>query len=135
MAHDNDLNFARSTEDAFNFYKSVFGYSFITPATAMFRFPEAPQGQARDMNRIINVALPILGGTSRWARHAPQLTGFKVSQGDNFHTAYTRTPGCSPKAHVVRPALSAAGSGNNPARTIWLTTLGTSAHKFRRPMG
>jgi len=55
------LNFNGKTEEAFNFYKSVFGGEFVT----VMRFKDVPaeaqQGELSeaDANRIMHIALPI----------------------------------------------------------------------------
>jgi PhnB protein len=52
------LNFNGNTEEAFNFYKSVFGGEFIT----LQRFrdtPEADRIPANEQDKIMHVALPI----------------------------------------------------------------------------
>ena len=36
------LNFPRSTEDAFNFYKSVFGTEFVSPIVRFKDIPSSP---------------------------------------------------------------------------------------------
>src|SRR5262249_7834025 len=59
------LNFARSTEEAFNFYKSVFGTEFVGPVMRHRDVP-VPEGHPgpseEDKDLVINVQLPILGG-------------------------------------------------------------------------
>lgn len=52
------LNFPGNTEEAFNFYKSVFGGEFA----AVMRFdgtPESEKLSAEDKNKIMHMALPI----------------------------------------------------------------------------
>ena len=52
------LNFNGTTEEAFNFYKSVFGGDFIT----VMRYGETPDGQnmpEAEKNHIMHIALPI----------------------------------------------------------------------------
>jgi len=52
------LNFAGNAEEAFNFYKSVFGGEFL----ALQRFkdtPEAGKIPKHEQNKIMHVALPI----------------------------------------------------------------------------
>ena len=56
------LNFNGNTEEAFNFYKSVFGGEFLT----LMRFKDNPQGgemNEADKEGIMHVALPLGGGT------------------------------------------------------------------------
>ena len=52
------FNFNGNTEDAFNFYKSVFGGEF----TGLQRFKDTPHGEnmsAQDKEKIMHIALPI----------------------------------------------------------------------------
>jgi PhnB protein len=52
------LNFNGNTEEAFNFYKTVFGGEFVT----LQRFKDTPGGAnmpAGEQNKIMHVALPI----------------------------------------------------------------------------
>lgn len=83
------LNFARETEEAFLFYKSVFGGEFgrggiarfndIPPAEGMPPLPEA------DRNLVMHVELPVLGGRLLMGTDAPESMGFKVLKGNNFY--------------------------------------------------
>lgn len=80
------LNFPRQTEEAFNFYKSVFGGEFIG---GVHRFAEVPPhpGQPpmleEDKNLVMHVMLPILGGHMLMGTDAPETMGFKVNFGNN----------------------------------------------------
>ena len=65
------LNFVRNTEEAFNFYKSVFGGEFSMPIQRMGSIPSetgGPQLSEADKNLVVHVELKILGKTSRTAR-------------------------------------------------------------------
>ena len=79
------LNFARSTEEAFTFYRSVFGTEFSGP---IMRFGDAPEqpGQpplaAADKNLVIHVELPILGGHVLMGTDAPESMGFSLTPGN-----------------------------------------------------
>lgn len=82
------LNFTNQTEEAFNFYKSVFGTEFIgniarfgdiPPSDDMPPIPEA------DQNLVMNVALPILGGHVLMGTDAPESMGFQVTKGNNVY--------------------------------------------------
>lgn len=81
------LNFPRNTEEAFNFYKSVFGGEF---EGGMRRFgdveqPEGSPMQEGDKNLVMHVALPILGGLNLMGTDAPETMGFKVNFGNNVY--------------------------------------------------
>jgi len=85
------LNFSGNTEEAFKFYKSVFGGEF----TAIQRFSEwIPSGketpaanmvQANEKDKIMHVALPIGKGNVLMGTDALESMGHKVTFGNNFH--------------------------------------------------
>jgi len=83
------LNFPRNTEEAFNFYKSVFGGDFF--GGKIMRFGDTPPQQGAppmaegDKNLVIHVALPITGGHMLMGTDAPETMGFKVNFGNNVH--------------------------------------------------
>jgi PhnB protein len=83
------LNFPRNTEEAFNFYKSVFGgefrgdgaarFSDIPPMEGMPPMPDA------DKNLIMHIELEITGGHILMCSDAPESMGFNVNFGNNVH--------------------------------------------------
>jgi len=82
------LNFKRNTEEAFNFYKSVFGgdftgginrFSDIPPMEGMPAIAEA------DKNLVMHIVLPILGGHQLMGTDAPESMGFNLSFGNNVY--------------------------------------------------
>lgn len=82
------LNFARETEAAFHFYKTVFGTEFngpinrfgnIPPQEGMPPLPEAVK------NLVMHVELPIAGGHLLMGTDSPEEMGFKVNPGNNTH--------------------------------------------------
>jgi PhnB protein len=81
------LNFPEKTEEAFNFYKSVFGGEFIGEINRLGDVP-AQEGQPpmaeENKNLIMHIALPILGGHVLMGTDAPQSMGFKVNFGNNI---------------------------------------------------
>lgn len=82
------LNFERSTEDAFNFYKSIFGTEFIGGINRFQDIPPhegAPAIAEEDKNLVMHVALPILGGHVLMGTDAPQSMGFRVNPGNNVY--------------------------------------------------
>lgn len=82
------LNFARSTEDAFMFYKSVFGTEFSAPI-ARFKDippqPDQPPLAEADKNLVMHVELPILAGHVLMGTDAPESMGFTVTPGNNIY--------------------------------------------------
>ena len=82
------LNFARNTEEAFNFYRSVFGTEFnghiarfgdIPPQEGMPPMPDT------DKKLVMHIELPIVGGHKLMGTDAPESMGFKVNFGNNVH--------------------------------------------------
>jgi len=83
------LNFSRNTEEAFNFYKSVFGGEFIGNGIARFGdFPPpegTPQLPEEDKQLVLHIELPITGGHVLMGSDAPESMGFKVKAGNNVY--------------------------------------------------
>lgn len=84
------LNFTNRTEEAFDFYRSVFGGEFEGPVS---RFGDAPASpdmpplSDEDKNLVMHVCLPILGGHKLMGTDAPASMGFQVVPGNNFHVS------------------------------------------------
>ena len=82
------LNFPRNTEEAFNFYKSVFGGEFVG---GISRFREIPPSEKtpplpeEDKDLVMHIALPILNGHVLMGTDAPESMGFKVTFGNNVY--------------------------------------------------
>ena len=79
------LNFQGNTEEAFNFYKDVFGTEFIS-VTRMKDMPRpagAPALLDTDANKIMNIQLPITNGHVLMATDALESLGHTVSAGNN----------------------------------------------------
>jgi PhnB protein len=81
------LNFMGNAEEAFNHYKKVFGTEFSTPLMRMKDMPPregAPELPDVDKNKVMHVALPILGGTLIMATDMLESMGHKFIEGNNF---------------------------------------------------
>lgn len=82
------LNFPNNTEEAFNFYRSVFGGEFMG---GIYRFSEVPPAEGQppmnesDKNLVMHVALEILGGHVLMGTDAPESMGFTVNFGNNVY--------------------------------------------------
>ena len=78
------LNFAGNTEEAFNFYKSVFGGEFA----AVIRFKDMPMEGVKlseaDANKIMHIGLPV-GQEMLMGTDALESMGFKLVQGNNSY--------------------------------------------------
>jgi PhnB protein len=82
------LNFSRNTEEAFNFYKKVFGTEFqgdIIRMSAAPPMPGQPPLADADKNLIMHVSLPITGGHLLMGTDAPESMGFTVTFGNNIY--------------------------------------------------
>ena len=80
------LNFMGNAEEAFNFYRKVFKSEFSVPFMRMKDIPAQPGGpQLSDdeKNKIMHVALPILGGTEIMATDMLASMGQKLIEGNN----------------------------------------------------
>jgi PhnB protein len=122
------LNFPGNTEDAFKFYRSVFGGEFI----ALQRFkdtPEAGRVAAPDKDKIMHVSLPIGKGNILMATDALESLGHKLTTGNNVHLS-VETDGKS-EADRVFNALSSGGKVTMPlADTFWGAYFGMITDKF-----
>jgi PhnB protein len=81
------LNFSRNTEEAFLFYKAVFGTEFVGEIARMGAVPPQegqPELSEEDKNLVMHVALPILGGHVLMGTDAPESMGFTVTFGNNI---------------------------------------------------
>lgn len=127
------LNFSRNTEEAFNFYKSVFGGDFLDGKINRFGEIPAQEGMPplpeQDKNLVMHVALPILGGHLLMGTDAPESMGFKVSQGNNVHILlYTDARA---EADSLYKKLSAGGTSDMPMQDMfWGDYYGTLTDKF-----
>lgn len=103
------LNFAGNTEEAFNFYKSVFGGEFFM----LIRFKdnvEADRTPEADKDKLMHISLPIgeLGkGNVLMATDAIGEMGKALVQGNNFHL--TITGGDVDEVRTLFNALAAGG--------------------------
>ena len=79
------LNFPGNTEEAFNFYKGIFGGEFL--ALMRLKDPPAAAGMpAEETNGVMHVALK-LGDTVLMATDAVESMGQKVNVGNNVSLA------------------------------------------------
>lgn len=89
MAHvDTYVNFLGNTEEAFNFYKSVFGTEFIS-VTRMGDMPEQPGQnlQPEDVNKIMNIQLPTVGNHILMGTDMLESMGHELKVGNNVSIA------------------------------------------------
>ena len=126
------LNFDRKTEEAFEFYKSVFGGEFIGGLHRMGEVPAAP-GQPPmpedDRQLVMHVALALLGDHVLMGTDAPESMGFKLVQGNNVHI--NLEPDTRPDTDRLFAALSAGGKVEMPLQEMfWGDYFGSLCDKF-----
>jgi PhnB protein len=125
------LNFTRQTEEAFTFYKSVFGTEFL----GVMRHRDVPlaEGQSgpadEDKDLIINIALPILGGHLLMGTDAPESMGFALNQGNNVYICLM--PDTRGEADRLYAELSAGGQIEMPiGEQFWGDYFASFSDKF-----
>lgn len=80
------LNFQGNAEEAFNTYKKIFGTDWAAPIYRMGDMPAAPGMPAlpdSEKNKVMHVALPILGGTKIMGTDMLESMGHKLVIGNN----------------------------------------------------
>jgi len=80
------LNFMGNTEEALNFYKSVFGTDFLSPIMRMGDMPPAPGAPElsdAEKNMVMHVELPILAGHVLMATDMLESMGHERRVGNN----------------------------------------------------
>lgn len=78
------LNFMGKTEEAFNFYKGVFGGDF----TMLKRFRDMPDGKnlpANEQDKIMHVSLPITKDTILMGSDGLESMGHSIRIGNNLY--------------------------------------------------
>lgn len=126
------LNFARATEEAFQFYRSVFGGEFeggihrfrdVPPMPGQPPLPEA------DRDLVMHVSLPILGGHRLMGTDAPASMGFQVNPGNNVYISLH--PDTRDETHRLFDALSAGGRVEQPLQEMfWGDYYGSLVDRF-----
>ena len=122
------LNFNGNTEDAFNFYRSVFGGEFIT----LQRFkdtPEADKIPPSDRDKIMHISLPIGNGNILMATDAVESMGHPLAVGNNFYLSISAES--EKEADKFFNGLSTGGKVTMPlSKTFWGAYFGMFTDKF-----
>jgi PhnB protein len=126
------LNFARNTEEAFSFYKSVFGTEFVDGISRMGEVPPQegqPELSEEDKNLVMNVQLPTLAGHMLMGTDAPESMGFNVNQGNNVYI--NLEPDTRRETDELFKALSEGGKVEMPLQDMfWGDYFGSLIDKF-----
>lgn len=124
------LNFNGNTEEAFNFYRSVFGTEFV----ALQRFRDTPQPicsqvSPADADKIMHIALPIGKNNILMATDALESMGQSVRTGDNFSLSLSADS--HEEANRLFSALSAGGTITMPLdKAFWGAYFGLLTDRF-----
>jgi uncharacterized glyoxalase superfamily protein PhnB len=78
------LNFAGNTEEAFNFYRSVFGGEFLAVMRYKDTF-EAERTPEADGDKLMHIAFPVGKGNMLMATDAIGEMGKDLTQGNSFY--------------------------------------------------
>jgi PhnB protein len=126
------LNFASQTEEAFNFYKSVFGTDF---EHGVMRFGDVPASPGmppmpEEVKKLImHIELPILGGYYLMGSDAPESMGFKLNKGNN--TYIMLQPDTREETKQLFDALSVGAEIEQPLQDMfWGDYYGSLKDKF-----
>jgi PhnB protein len=121
------LNFNGNTEEAFNFYKSVFGGDFAV----VMRFkdnPQCTQMSDEDKERIMHVALPVHGGGVLMGTDSLESLGQKLTVGNNFYISLS--PESRGEADRIFAALSQGGKVETAPTEMFWGYFGCFSDKF-----
>ena len=123
------LNFPGNTEEAFNFYKSVFGGEFL----ALTRFREFGAGVMEmaeaDLDKIAHIALPLGAGCILMGTDVTESSPGTLTIGTNVYI--TLEPDTIDEAQGLFNGLSHGGRIEMPMqRTEWAERYGICADKY-----
>lgn len=121
------LNFNGNAEEAFNFYKSIFGGEFIT----FQKFKDMPDGDKlppEDSNKVMHVSLPI-GKNILMASDTAGPTSSHVVFGNNFHISIN--PDSREETERLFRGLALGGTITMDLQdTFWNSYFGMLTDKF-----
>jgi PhnB protein len=126
------LNFPRSTEEAFNFYRSVFGTEFIG---GVMRFADVPAQPGQpplseaDKALVMHIELPILAGHVLMGTDAPESMGFTLINGNTV--TINLEPDTRAQTDTLFSALAGGGKVDMPLTDMfWGSYFGILVDKF-----
>jgi PhnB protein len=121
------LNFDGNAEEAFKFYKSVFGGEFAV----VMRFgdnPECGEIADADKQRVMHIALPVDGGGMLMASDTLPSLGQKLDKGNNFYISLS--PESKDEADRIFGGLADGGSVEMPMSDMFWGYFGCFRDKF-----
>jgi len=121
------LNFPGTTEEAFNFYKKIFGGEF----TAVMRFSDTPEGDKVPRavrNKIMHISLPV-GSNILMATDALEEMGFQLKTGNNVYICIN--PDSRDETNRIFNELAEGGKVNMPLQDMfWGDYYGDLTDKY-----
>ncbi len=126
------LNFMGRTEEAFEFYKGVFGTEYVTPPMRMGDVPPS-EGMAPlsddEKSAVMHVGLPILGGHLLMGTDALESMGHTLTMGDNV--SIMLQPDTREEADALFEKISDGGSDLMPMQDMfWGDYYGSCRDRF-----
>ena len=123
------LNFSGNTEEAFNFYRSVFGGEFL----GVLRFRDFGESGMRvsegDQDKIAHIALPLGKDTMLMGTDALESHGRTLMVGNNVY--FNLEAESDEEADRLLNALSAGGRTEMPLqKTEWAEKYGSCVDRF-----
>lgn len=126
------LNFEGTTEQAFLFYRAVFGTEFVAPIMRMGDIPPSPDMPPlpeAEKNLVMHVALPILGGHVIMGTDVLPSMREKLVVGTNV--SITLVPDTRTEADRLFAALAQGGKVTMPLQVMfWGDYFGTLTDEF-----
>ena len=126
------LNFPRTTEAAFDFYRAVFQTEYLGPIARFKDMPTAPDQPPLaddDEDLVLHVELPILGGHVLMGTDASESMGFTLTLGNNVYI--NLEPDSRPEADRLFAALADGGEIEMPLQEMfWGGYFGSLTDRF-----
>lgn len=126
------LNFQGNSEEAFEFYRTVFGTEYSVPVMRMRDVPADPNGPAlseAEKDMVMHVELPILDGHVIMATDMLESMGHELRIGNN--TTINLEPDSREETQRLFDALSEGGSETAPlADMFWGSLWGCCLDRF-----
>ncbi len=125
------LNFNGNAEEAFNHYKKAFKSEFFNPIMRMKDAPPrpgVPELSEADKNKVMHVALPILGGTQIMATDIIDSMGQTLVEGNNF--TISLNPDSKEEADRLYKELSEGVTDGVPPHDEFWGYWGTCKDRF-----
>ena len=122
------INFNGNAEEAFTFYKSVFGGKFSRVVRMKDIASDEIQIAEKDENKIMHIALPI-GGNTLMANDVPDFLG-RVNENEN-RSKISISAESKEEANKLFNGLSAGGTVEMPMEdSFWGTYFGMFRDKY-----